>query len=174
MNGFLEAFLPNLGATILGVVLGLPVALFINGRLTASQRRQQAASDDILRNLVIDVLSAACTYNIKVLSRMAELALTANVLRNPDLQTTTWDSVGSILAARCPDPVLVHQLAHHWLRLRRLDQLNEDIFKGTIGILPYVEDAEMRIGMWQELHDSCNTLMLHATEFSERLVTLKA
>lgn len=174
MNGFLEAFLANFAATILGVILGLPVALLINARLTAAQRRHQAAAEINLRNLVIDVLNAACTYNIKILSKMAELALTANVLHNPDLKITTWDSVGSLLAARCPDPALVDQLAHHWLRLRRLEQLNQDLFKRTLRMLPQVQDTEMRIGMWQELHDSSSTLALHATQFSERLLKLRA
>jgi hypothetical protein len=174
MNGFLDAFLPNLAATILGLVLGLPIALFINGRLTAAQRRHEKASEIILRNLVIDVLSASCEYNIKVLRKIAELALTANVLRNPDLKTTAWDSVGSVLAARCPDPELIHQLAHHWIRLRRLEQLNEELFKLTVGMLPELEDAKVQDDMWQELHDTSTTLALHATDFSERLVKLKA
>jgi hypothetical protein len=174
MSGFLEAFFPNLAATILGVVFGLPAALYVNARLTASQRRQQLASEVMRRNLVVDVLNAACTYNIQILTKMGELALTARVMRNPDLQTTTWDSVGPILSAECSDPLLVHQLSHHWLRLRRLEQLNDDLFRREIGALPPVEGQDMMIGMWQELHDSSVTLASHAAEFSERLIILKS
>lgn len=174
MTGFLEAFFPNLAATILGVVLGLPAALYVNRRLTASQQRQQMASEVKRRNLVVDVLNGACTYNTKILSRMAELALKAEVMRNPDLKTATWDSVGAIFSGGCPDPALVDQLAHHWLRLRRLEQFNEDVFRRAIGTLPPVEHSEMRIGMWQELHDSSSILSSHAAEFSARLMPLKA
>lgn len=147
MRGFLEAFFPNLSATILGVVLGLPAALYVNGRLTASQRRLQRASEVSRRNVVVDVLDTACKYNAKILDRMAELALTAEAMRNPDLQTTAWDSVGSILSAECSDPVLVHRLSHHWLRLQRLEQLNDDVFRRAVGILPPIEDREIMTGL---------------------------
>ena len=173
MTEFLEAFLPNLVSTILGVVLGLPVALFVNARLTASQRRHETLSERSQRNIAIDVLATSCTYNIGVLNRMAELALAVRVLRNPDLRTTTWDSVGPILSIGGTDPDLLAQLSHHWLRLRRLEQLNDDLFKLSVGTLPQLEDREMMIGVWQELHDSSSILSLHAVELSERLMLLK-
>lgn len=39
MSQFLAAFFPNLASTLLGIVLGVPVALYLNNRLMHEQKR---------------------------------------------------------------------------------------------------------------------------------------
>src|SRR4051812_4904854 len=97
MSGFLEAFFPNLAATILGVVLGLPVALYVNRRLTSLQHLRDAKAESTRRNRVVDVLVSACEYNAKVLDNIKELSLKGRVMRNADLQITTWEAIGPML-----------------------------------------------------------------------------
>jgi hypothetical protein len=173
MTTFLEAFLPNLAATVLGVILGLPAALYVNRRLTLNQRTLLQAESDSLRDDSINVMKAACEYNIKVLERMTELALSGKVLRNPDLRSTTWNVVNHIFSPLCPDPELLQNISHHWLRLLRLEQLNEEIFAREVGTLPPIPDQQITLGMWGELHSSTVSLQMHAAELIKDLEKLK-
>lgn len=173
MTIFWEAFLPNLAATVLGVILGLPTALYVNRRLTESQRTLQQAEKIRLREDSASVLSAACAYNMNVLDRMAELALSGNALRNPDLRSTTWDVVNHMFSPLCPDPVLLQKLSHHWLRLQRLERLNEEMFAWAISTQPSIQNQQIVLEMWGELHGLAASLHTHADELIKDLEKLK-
>ncbi|MDA8325457.1 MAG: hypothetical protein M0033_04495 [Nitrospiraceae bacterium] len=173
MINFWAAFLPNLVATILGVVLGLPVALYVNRRLTERQRALDRAERTKRRDDSASVLIAACEYNMKVLDRVKELALEGKALRNPDLRSTTWDIVNHMFSPLCPDPVLLQKLSHHWLRLQRLEQLNEEMFAQAVGTRPPLSDQEIVLGMWSELHCLASSLYAHAAELIDDLDKLK-
>jgi len=172
MSQFIGAFLPNLASTLVGIVLGVPIALYLNNRLMSEQNWN--VSVERVRRLddAVKVLAGACQYNVKVLENMAELALAGKVLRNPDLRITTWDTVGAILTPTSLDPDLLQTLSHHWLRLQRLERLNEEIFAREVGTLPQIEDQEMMLGMWGEFYESAINLAKHATEFNDRLQAL--
>ena len=106
---------------------------------------------------------------MKILSRMAELALRCEALRNPDLRTTTWNVVDHLFAPACPDPELLQKLSHHWLRLERLERLNEELFDRTVGARPAIQDQNVVGGMWGELHTLAFNLHAHATQLIEDL-----
>jgi hypothetical protein len=173
MSEFFKAFWPNLCATILGVCFGLPAAVYVNRHLTASQRRHDAAVEAMRRDDAIDVLVRACRWNEGRLDAMIALALEGRVMRNADLQVTTWDAVGPVLTPIFPHPELLQQLAHHWLRLRRLERLNEEVFAREVGTLPRLRDKEMMFGLWGELHESTVSLRAHARELADKLITLR-
>jgi len=170
MSAFFDAFWPNLAATLLGVVFGIPIALFINRRFFEHQRKFE--SDQAARRLgdAIAVLIGACRYNVKILDSMCEASLIGHVMHSPDLRLTTWDAVGSVLTNSCADPDLLQMLSHHWLRLRRIQSLSDEIFAREVaGALPAIEDKKVTQLFWQILHDNARDLAAHASEAVERL-----
>ncbi len=174
MTPFLDAFWPNLAATVLGVVLGVPIALFLNRHLLERQRRFEAAETNRRLMNAIDVLAGACQYNIKVLDTMRELSLSGQVMHNPDLRLTTWDAVGTILSSSCSEPDLLQMLSHHWLRLRRIQILSDEIFAREVAkSLPAITDQGVAREFWQVLHDSALSLSVHASEAEQKLGQLK-
>jgi len=174
MNEFLQAFWSNLCATVLGVVFGLPAAIYINRLLSVAQRRHEATTEANRRDDAIDVLIRSCRWNEKRLEVMRTFARDGRVMRNADLQVTTWDAVGPVLTPICPSPELLQQLSHHWLRLHRLERLNDEVFAREVGTLPPLSDRDMMLGMWGELHDCALSLAAHAREFAEKLTAQKA
>lgn len=173
MTAFFEAFWPNLAATVIGIALGVPIALYLNRQFTAHQRRLEEA--EIRRHLhsAIDVLIDACEYNIKVLDSIRELSLSGQVMRSPDLRLTTWDAVGDVLSHGC-SPQLMQLLSHHWLRLYRLERLSTEIFAREVArSLPAIDDPELTRSFWQELHDSALNLSAHASLAVKMLSELK-
>lgn len=174
MSAFLDAFWPNLAATLFGVVIGIPIALSINRRLFENQRKFE--SDQSARRLgdAIAVLVGACRYNAGVLDSMREASLIGEVMHSPDLRLTTWDSVGNVLTSSCANPELLQMLSHHWLRLHRIQALSDEIFAREVaGALPAIEDKEVTQQFWQILHDNARDLAVHAFEAVEKLEELR-
>lgn len=170
MSLFFDAFWPNLAATLLGVMLGIPIALFINRYFVEHQRKFESDQNKQRLSDAIEVLMGACQYNIKVLDSMRECSLVRRVMHNPDLRITTWDAVGGVLASSCPDPELLQMLSHHWLRLHRIQALSDEIFSREVaGSLPAIEDKDVAREFWQVLHDNARDLAAHASEAVEKL-----
>ena len=165
MDAFLTGFWPNLAATILGVIIAAPIALALDRRLLEYQRKLEEKR--LLGRVrdAIDVLIGACRYNGKLLDDMRELSTKGIVMRNPDLRLTTWDAVGSIFAEGCPEPELMQMLSHHWLRLKRVQELSDEIFAREVAkSLPFIEDNTVVKQYWQTLHDTTFDLAAHAKQ----------
>jgi hypothetical protein len=80
LSTFLDAFWPNLAATLIGVVIGVPIALFLNEFVLSRQRKLQAADTHRQVHNAIDVLVDACRYNTLLLERMAKEAEVGRVM----------------------------------------------------------------------------------------------
>jgi hypothetical protein len=175
MTAFFEAFWPNLAATIIGVVLGVPIALWLNGRILNRQRKLQI--DDHHRQIEnsLVLLISACTYNIRILDTMREEAQAGRVMHAPDLRITTWDVVASFLGAGALDPDLLQIISHHWLRLKRIQVLSDEIFAREVTkSLPAIADQSVMLEFWQVLHGNARDLAAHAGEVIGRLETVKS
>lgn len=174
MTEFFLAFWPNLTSTVLGVVLGVPVALLLNRRFFEHQQKIQRMEQRKRLESAVDVLVEACEYNSKVLYHIAELTLSGRAMRNVDLRLTTWKAVGAMLSGSFSDPELLQMLSHHWLRLKRLEDLNKEIFsREVVGTLPEIEDEDLKMAHWQELHDNAMNLSAHAKQAADKLKKVK-
>lgn len=169
MSVFLNAFWPNLASTIIGVALGIPIALYLNRKLTKQSRLGEASRHAVLLASAIKVLFESFDYNIFVLHRIVELSADGEIMRNPDLRTTTWENLAGIMTSHLENPELLQLLSHHWLRLRRLEELNAQTFAMQIGQLP-LPQGDVSLGCFiGELHFAANDLAMHAMELSTKL-----
>lgn len=150
---------------LIGVVLGVPIALLLNERVLQGQRKLQVSDAHRQANSAIDVLVDACRYNIQLLESIAKEAEVGRVMHNPDLRTTTWDAVGSILSTSISDAVLLQLLSHHWLRLQRIQALSDEIFaKEVARSLPALKDEALTLEFWKNLYFNARDLSAHAAE----------
>jgi hypothetical protein len=174
MEAFFEAFWPNLAATLIGIVLGVPIALGLNERVLERQRKIQAADDRRKLKHVVDVLIDACRYNMRVLDTMGDMAENGHVMHSPDLRITTWDAVGPTLSAGSSSPELLQMLSHHWLRLRRIQTLSDEMFAREVAkSLPPIEDQKVVLEFWRVLHGNARNLSAHAGQAIGTLEALK-
>jgi hypothetical protein len=174
MSAFLDAFWPNLASTLVGIVLGVPIALAVNQQMLRHQRKLEV--DDIHARVrdAIDVLSSACKYNIGVLDTICTEALAGRVMHSPDLRITAWETVGPILCNSSSSPELLQLLSHHWLRLARLQALSDEIFAREVTkSLPPIEDHSVMLEFWQVLHGNSLNLSAHAKIAIEKLEAFK-
>lgn len=169
MNEFISAFLPNFASTISGVVIGLPIALYINRNLMKQQLKYAEEERKERLSEAAYTLIDACQYNLKVLDNIAELAMSAKVMRNPDLRTTTWDALKHTVTGNLTDPELLQLLSHHWLRLKRFEELNSQIFLREAGIELQLQNEEMMLEYWGELYQNAINLSGHCSTLIEKL-----
>ena len=169
MSVFLSEFLPGFSATVLGIVLGFPVALYVNYRLTIFQNGQEQAREFRLRADLVGVIERSLSYNEKNLGRIAEHCAEKTAMRNPDLQLTTWEVIGHSFSRLCREPELLQLLSHHWLRLEKLDQMNKEMFDRAVGVIAEFEDEGMAISIWEEFYILSSSLQAHSKILLERL-----
>jgi hypothetical protein len=172
VNQFLQDFLPNLTATIVGVVIGLPVALFVNRQLTKEGDQRASKLERVRVATGLGVLRRSLQYNRKVLDNIATLAREGTVMRDPDLQSDTWDAVGSILTPILDDPRMLQRVSHHWQRLKRIEELNREIFDRNFGLRSAIPDTGSARGLWGNLYDLAVSLSAHTEEIEENLKEL--
>lgn len=165
MSIFLDSFWPNLAATLIGIVLGVPIALALNELVLRRQRKLQTEDQDRQARDSIEVLIAACRYNINVLDSMRKEGELGRVMHNPDLRITTWEVVFPALCTTASDPELLQMLSHHWLRLRRIQALSDEIFARDVAkSLPPIENILVAQEFWHVLCENAYNLSLHANE----------
>lgn len=169
MSVFLSEFLPGFSATVLGIVLGFPVALYVNYRLTVFQNGQEKAREFRLRADLVGVIVRSLAYNETILERMAELSAEEMAMRNPDLQLTTWEIIGHSFSNLCREPELLQLLSHHWLRLQKLDQMNKEMFDRAVGVTAEFEDEVMASAIWGEFYVLSSSLQAHSRILLDRL-----
>ncbi|MBV6819008.1 hypothetical protein KWG64_13775 [Rahnella sp. PD12R] len=169
MIDFMSSFWPNFASTLAGVVIGFPVAIFVNQKVINQQNKitVQKSNDQLRKSL--QVLLGAFEYNEPILKRIMELAFTGRVMRNSDLRITVWDVVGQNLMVNGCEPDLLQLLSHHWLRLKRLESLNESMFAREVGDLKPFNEKEMYLETYGELYVNARELSKHSKEITQRL-----
>lgn len=174
MSQFLEAFWPNLAATVIGIVLGVPIALALNELILRRQRRLQ--TEDQYRQVrgAIEVLVAACRYNIGVLDSIRSAAEEGKAMHSPDLRLTAWDVVSPVICTIISDSEALQMLSHHWLRLKRIQALCDEIFAREVAkSLPPIEDELVVMEFWKILYENTRDLSAHASEAISMLERIK-
>lgn len=174
MSAFFDAFWPNLASTLVGIVLGVPIALTLNQHMLRNQRRLEINDMGAQVKDAIEVLVNACKYNIGVLDMICSEALDGRVMHSPDLRITAWETVGPILCSSSSNPELLQMLSHHWLRLSRLQDLSDEIFAREVAkSLPPLEDQSVMLDFWRVLHENSLNLSTHAKVAIEKLEKFK-
>ncbi|MBN2976667.1 hypothetical protein [Pseudomonas lactucae] len=169
MSAFFIEFLPGFFATVCGVILGFPVALYVNFRLAIFQRRHEAGLEKKRRGDVADVIVKSLRYNEKVLGRMFELCKVGEIMRDPDLQLSTWETVGSIFTEVGVEPEVLQILSHHWLRLNNLAVLNREMFDRNVGDRPDFKDEKIMCAMWGNFFEVTSDLQRDSVDIAARL-----
>ncbi|MGY2438198.1 hypothetical protein [Pseudomonas sp. SDO52101_S400] len=174
MSQFLEAFWPNLAATLVGIVLGVPIALALNELVLRRQRRLQTVDQHRQVRGAIEVLVAACRYNIGVLDTIRSAAERGKAMHSPDLRLTAWDVVSPVLCTNVSDSEILQMLSHHWLRLKRVQALCDEIFAREVAkSLPPIEDEQVAMEFWKILHENTGNLSAHASQAISMLEHIK-
>ena len=134
MRQFWEAFWPNLASTVLGIVIGLPVALWLNRRGTQEADVQRRRAERASVSHVLEILALAIAENRKRLQRFAAVLAEHQSLYDTGLDSGAWEALQSGLTAELRDPELRQKLAYHFARTEALKKLNDTYLKFCVGV----------------------------------------
>jgi len=165
MDTFLTAFWPNAAATIVGVVLGLPIALWIN-RLTLKSAEHSTLQLKVQRlEHALRVLIAAMEANLVLLADYAKVLSDSKIAWRLNLDVSAWEAIRDDLAAELTDPDLRRQLAFHFMTLKALRALNQEYLGFAFGTNASMSSAEkVRESIKTNMQLMCQELQAQATQ----------
>jgi hypothetical protein len=141
MSDFWSAFWPNLASTILGVIIGLPAALWINRRVTQEADVQRQASERGAVAHALEILRLALGANKERLERYAKALAESSTLYDTGLDSSSWDALQSELTAELGDPDLRQRLAYHFSRTEAVKKLNDMYLNFSVGVESSMSNA---------------------------------
>ena len=165
MDAFLTAFWPHAAATLVGIVLGLPVALWIN-RLALKNTERSTLRVQVQRlDHALQVLISAMESNQSLLGEYANVLSESKVSWRLNLDVSAWDVIKADIVAELTDPDLRRQLAFHFMKLNSLRALNQEYLGFAFGTNASMSSAEkVRESIKTNMKSMCEELQSHAVE----------
>lgn len=123
LHWFWSAFWPNVAATLVGVVVGVPIALYLNSLAgKASHARAKADGAARLRNAVLSLSSALDHNELKISALKANLEQ-ARAVFELGIDVAAWEATRSQVIENLDDPGLYRRLALYHSDLQNLSRL---------------------------------------------------
>jgi hypothetical protein len=93
VGAFLDAFLPNLAANGIAVVLGVPFAIWVNRQNVRHQESLKVAEGQVRLRLALDGLLVAADHNLALLRSAKESMEAGKIITGLSLNTSAWEVV---------------------------------------------------------------------------------
>lgn len=123
LNWFWDAFWPNVAATIVGVVIGGPIALYTNA-LAQRWAHARAKEDGTVRlRSALSVLVSAIEYNDTKLTILQLRLHQSSAVFELGVDTAAWEAIKEQVVENLSDPDLYRRLALHHSDLQSLSRL---------------------------------------------------
>jgi hypothetical protein len=144
MNWFWSGFWPNLASTLVGVIVGVPIALWLNKLAGgAAERRQSAEQRARLRKGLQGLLAAFC-HNRQRLQVLIETLTHDKAPFDPALDTAAWEASREEIVPCLQSPDLQRRIAFHFSRLSSVSRLCSvylDLAAGVASAIGGVENT---------------------------------
>lgn len=139
-GAFWLGFWPQLLATVIGVLVGVPVGLALNRLATDTLTAAQKKADAERLDGALASLAASIEMNRGPLRKMAELQ-TGHYLLEPGVETATWEAVKSEIVALARKPELQGALAVHFASVERAARLCDLLAQHSVGVQSSMSNA---------------------------------
>lgn len=130
---FLDAFLPNLAATLVGVVVGVPVALAIAAWARSRQKEDERDARRERFQNAVDLLLRAGAHNLELLNAVPGTLKAGQYFTGFQADLSTWDIVRAEVLLGLTDVGLRVRLAHFYEGLALFVQHQERLVTNLIG-----------------------------------------
>lgn len=141
MNDFWNAFWPNFASTAVGVVSGLPAALWLNRQAIAHGEGVRTSADRHRLAQALSVVAEAIRHNSSNLDNLLKILGDNQALFDISLDTSAWEAVRADFSSEI-EPGVRRRLAFHFQRLETLVTLNDLYLSFIIGTNASMSSAE--------------------------------
>ncbi len=134
MNWFWSSFWPNLCSTLVGVILGVPTALWLNAQAgrTANARRETENRERLENGL--RAIVAALSYNRERVKSCLATLTNNQALFDVGLDAGAWETSRDEITPVLSNPELHRRIALHFVRLATLNRLSSMYLDMVAGI----------------------------------------
>lgn len=139
---FANSFWPGFVATVLGIVLGVPVALWVNDRMVARAEASARAIEQARFTKAKHILSERLMANSIQLKSLNARIQQGMIPFNPALDFSVWSVVRADVASLLHDPSLIGALAYHFLSLENCARLTRTYLDYGAGIASALGGSE--------------------------------
>jgi hypothetical protein len=162
LERFLEAFWPSLASTALGVVLGLPVALWVNRRAMHWSERAKRKEEEGQLRLALGEVRASVDRNRSNAKKLQQAPGSLKLYNYPELDTMTWDAVRADIVNYLEDPSLRSMISRHYAQVAMLERYCEMYIRYSYEMHPSAGDTSAIRGAIQR------NLQIHADKVVPR------
>lgn len=165
MESFLSAFWPNAAATLVGIVFGLPIAMWVNRLALKSIERAALKSQSQRLDHALQVLISAMETNKGILREYTQVLSESKVRWRLSLDISAWDAIKTDFISELTDPSLRRNLAFHFAQLLFLTNLNQEYLGFAFGTNASMSgSAKTKESICTNLKTMCEELDQHAGE----------
>lgn len=169
-NSFWDAFWPNLASTLVGILIGIPLALWINRSVLAQSERARKAADQLRVAHALQVLEKAISHNLESIKRFEGTLAQQRTLVDVAVDTSAWDAVKSDLTTELSDPELRRRAAYYFSRCATLVSLNDEYLNFIVGVGASMSSAQTaKQGLHTTLTALVNELATSGTNLLEQV-----
>lgn len=133
MDAFLLAFWPNAAATLVGIVFGLPIAMWVNRLALRGAERASLKSQSQCLDHALQILVSAMETNQGILQEYTQVLSESKVHWRLSLDVSAWDAIKTDFIGELTDPSIRRQLAFHFAQLLILTNLNQEYLGFAFG-----------------------------------------
>ncbi|NTW88580.1 MAG: hypothetical protein HGB26_05540 [Desulfobulbaceae bacterium] len=141
-SGFRGNFVSGLISTILGALIGIPIALGISNVIQAQQEelKQKQEQEHLVR--ILETVHNSLIYNRQQLQMVHEVLNGQKVLLHLSVDYSTWEAVQIELTSNLKNPELQRSIAYHFTRIKAIAKLHDTYFGYTRGIMSALGGGE--------------------------------
>lgn len=175
MDEFFFAFWPNLAATLVGVVLGVPIALWVN-RIADGAAKNAELSDKKKQLLnACNVIESVLKFNYARVVQYPEILRSRQIAWNLGLNTTTWHAVSVDFSSELTPPELRSRMSHQFGNVATLLWLNEQFLSFSFGVNASMSNAStVKDSLSLRLVELCDLLTAETDALLKMTTDLKA
>jgi hypothetical protein len=161
MEEFLTAFWPNLAATVLGIAIGVPIALWLNRIAVGAARREELSAEKTQLLNACDVIEGILNFNNGVIIQYITELNSDQARWLLDLNTTTWGAVSADFSSNLTPPALRSRMSHQFGRVATLVWMNEQYLGFVFSINASMSNAAIaKANLLTNMIGLCNTLVV--------------
>lgn len=165
MDAFFLAFWPNAAATLVGIIFGLPIALWVNRLALRGVERVALKSQSQRLDHALQVLISAMETNKGILQEYTQILSESKIRWRLGLDVSAWDAIKTDFIGELTDPALRRNLAFHFAQLLFLTNLNQEYLGFAFGTNASMSGSKKtRESISTNLKTLCEELDQHAGE----------
>lgn len=142
MEEFWTSFWPNLASTVIGIIIGFPVAVWLNKLALSHAATKQAESDKADLHRTLNAIGDSIDHNIEKLNHLLQSVGSGQFLLDTSFDTASWQAYNAQLARLNSDIDLNKQLISYNERIVNLSSINSKLCSNYLGLESSLSGAD--------------------------------